>query len=62
MESISAPDRGARVQLNGTIPRGGSAGSFGIEMVEIPLRDVWGVAQMDPADVDGRIGGTIEIC
>ena len=54
-------DGDARVQLNGTIPRGGSPGDFSVGLVELPQRDIWGLAQLDVDDVDGTISGVIEL-
>ena len=58
---LKSEDGGGRVQFAGTIPRGGSSGSFGVDLLEIPLRDVWGLTQLDVTKVDGKFSGTIDL-
>ena len=61
--ALSSEDGSAKLALQGRIPRGGAPGGRGegltAELVNVPLADVWGFAQLDPAGVGGRVGGTL---
>ena len=59
--SLRSEDGEARVRFRGAIPRGGSSSSFGVDLVGLPMSDIWGLAQLDPSNVGGRIDGTIEL-
>ncbi|MCH8255472.1 MAG: translocation/assembly module TamB domain-containing protein, partial [Gemmatimonadetes bacterium] len=61
--SLKSEDGSAKLAFQGRIPRGGASGGMGegltAELVSVPLADVWGFAQLDPAGVGGRVGGTL---
>jgi hypothetical protein len=61
--SLSSEDGSAKLTLQGRIPRGGAPAGreegLTAEFVSVPLADVWGFAQLDPAGVGGRVGGTL---
>ncbi len=57
--SFAGEGSGAGIAIQGRIPRGGSPGSLIGDLVGVPLADVWGLAQLDPADVGGRVSGSI---
>ncbi len=61
--ALSSEDGSAKLAFQGRIPRGGAPGGRGegltAELVSVPLADVWGFAQLDPAGVGGRVGGTL---
>lgn len=61
--ALNSEDGSAKLILQGKIPRGGAPRGMGegltAELVSVPLVDVWGFAQLDPASVGGRVGGTL---
>ncbi|MCH6547185.1 MAG: translocation/assembly module TamB [Gemmatimonadetes bacterium] len=57
--AVVSEDGGARLELRGRVPRGGSPGMLTGEMIGLPLADLWGLVQLDPAAVGGVVGGNV---
>ncbi len=61
--ALSSEDGSAKLAFQGRIPQDGAPGGrregLTAELVSVPLADVWGFAQLDPAGVGGRVGGTL---
>jgi translocation and assembly module TamB len=57
--SFASESGGSGLAIQGRIPRGGSPGSLTGALVGVPLTDAWGLAQLDPTSVGGRVSGSI---
>lgn len=58
--ALVSRDRGARLALDGLFPTNGSA-NLTASLVAIPVKDVWGLMQKDPTEVDGLVSGSITL-